>query len=166
MPADQIPSMGKYLREHSMNQIALRLFNGGRTVISNLRHSFGYFNYIALYISLLFISGMIYWRKSRDFLLKFPFQWLFILAYFGLYFLLYAWYVPITSGARLILSQLIPLLFIISVGLQALLGNSTIKLKGRSINLLALISLPITGAMIFTIYAIFVSRIGAMYGGH
>ena len=65
LPADQIPSMGKYLREHSINQIALRLFYGGRTVISNLRHSFGYFNYIALYISLFFISGMIYWRKSR-----------------------------------------------------------------------------------------------------
>ena len=71
-PPTRFRRWGSISREHSMNQIALRLFSGGRTVISNLRHSFGYFNYIALYISLLFISGMIYWRKSTRFPLKIP----------------------------------------------------------------------------------------------
>jgi hypothetical protein len=46
MPPDQIPSLGKYLREHTAQQIVDRIVNGLKTLYQRSVESYGYYKYV------------------------------------------------------------------------------------------------------------------------
>jgi len=165
MPPEKIPSMSKYLKEHNREQILHRLTNGSRKVIKAMDRSFGYLQYIEAYLIGLVLAGAVYWRRAWRLLAADPIPILFYIAYFVVYFLLYAWYVPIATGSRLVLAQVIPLLFVVSLGLHALLGDSRLKLRGRSINTLDAANLLMLGVLVVEIYRVLTFRVWVMYGG-
>jgi hypothetical protein len=165
MPPDEIPSMSKYLHEHTLAQIGLRFVNGAQAVMDQVVHSYGYFKYIAFYTGLLLLTGV--WQRKRTWKLIRTnlFVFLFAIIYFVAYFLLYFWYAPIVSGNRLILAQFIPLLFAISAGLHALLNGSQIKIGRLQMETLTAINLAILCILAGDIYFILTVRVGHMIGG-
>jgi hypothetical protein len=165
MPAEEIPSMSKYWREHTLQQIIGRLMAGAQTVMINVVHSYGYFNYILIYLSALIISILAFWQRARQIVISNPCLCIFLICYFAGYFLLYFWYAPIASGNRLILSQFIPLIFTISYGVQTILQPSQIKVRGHPVNVLMVFNVGVLLVVVVDIYFVLTKGIGTMYGG-
>ena len=165
MPPEEIPSMSKYLREHTPKQIMERFLNGGRLVWSNVVDSYGYFKYVVIYVGLLFVAMRRHWTRTREFIAKNPILCMFLLIYFVAYGLLYSWYAPIIAGNRLVLAQFIPLMFVISSGLCLLLRSSQVKVGRHLLDELAAMNLVMTVIVSIDIYFILSERVGTMYGG-
>jgi hypothetical protein len=165
MPPEKIPSMSKYLSEHNQEQILHRITNGSRKVIKAMRNSFGYLEYLEAYLVFFSLAGVVYWRRAWKIFAADPVPLLFYLAYFVVYFLLYAWYVPIATGSRLVLAQVMPLLFVVSLGLHTLLFDSKLKLRRFSIHTLDAANLVLLVFLVFEIYRVLTFRVWVMYGG-
>lgn len=165
MAPEEIPSMSKYLSEHSLQQIIDRFVDGGRIVLNNVLHSYGYIKYIVIYACLLLIAILWSWPRARQTVMSNPILCLFLAIYFGVYLLLYFWYAAINSGNRLILAQFIPLMFTLSYGLYTLLRSSQLNIKGRSVSTLAIINLAILPVVVTDIFFVLTERVGTMYGG-
>jgi hypothetical protein len=165
MPADEIPSMSKYLREHTGTQILMRFVNGAQAVLDQAIHSYGYFKYITLYASFLLLVAIFKWKRARELIRNYLFLILFASLYFVVYFLLYFWYAPITSDNRLILAQFIPLFFTISTGLHALLSETQLQIGKIKLHALTAINLAVLCVLSVDIYVILTIRIGQMIGG-
>jgi hypothetical protein len=165
MPPEQIPSMSKYLHEHSVIQIGLRFVHGAQAVMDQVVHSYGYFKYITFYTGLLLLASAWQWKRAWKLVQANLFLILFAVIYFVAYFLLYSWYAPIVSGNRLILAQFIPLLFAVSAGLQTLLGDRHIKISGVKIGALTAINLAVLCILVVDIFFILTMRVGHMIGG-
>lgn len=165
MPAEQIPSMGKYLHEHTPEQIGLRFVNGAHMVLDNVIHSYGYFKYLVIY-GLLALAGMI-WdrRRAVGWAQQHRFMLIFILAYFGAYFVLYAWYAPIAEGNRLILAQFLPLLFVLFAAVHGLLRHKVVKIFDRTVPVLSGINWGMLVILGMDIYFILTQRVGLILGG-
>jgi hypothetical protein len=164
MPADQIPSMSKYLREHSPQEIAERFVEGGQRVLENAGLSYGYAKYALIYAAALIAA--IAWERRRavSLIRQHPFLVAFLLLYFAAYFVLYAWYSPIVAGNRLILSQFLPLLFTLSMGLRALLRD--VKVQGeRPLDALTGLNLLVLVVLMADIALVLALRVGIMEGG-
>jgi hypothetical protein len=165
MPADQIPSMSKYLRDHTPRQIGSRFLHGAEAVMDQVVHSYGYFKYIAFYTALLLLASAWQWKRAWKLIQANFFIILFAVVYFGVYFLLYFWYAPIVSGNRLILAQFIPLLFAVSAGLQTLLGDRHIKVFRSQLGALTAVNLIVFCILAVDIFFILTMRVGHMIGG-
>lgn len=165
MPPEEIPSMSKYLREHTLQQIIGRFVDGGQRVRNSVVDSYGYFKYIVVYLCLFIIAFLRSWRRARQAVMSNPFLYLFLALYFAGYILLYFWYAPIVSGNRFILAQFIPFMFTVSYGLHTLLISSRLKARGQSVHSLAIINLAIFPIVITDIYFVLTERVAAMYGG-
>jgi hypothetical protein len=165
MPAEEIPNMSKYFREHTSKQIAGRLLDGARSVMINVVNSYGYFKFIVIYLSLFTVAIFWFWQRAREIAISHPFLCLFLMLYFGGYFLLYSWYAPIADSNRLILSQFIPFMFTISYGLETLLRSTQVKLRQRPVDTLLVVSLAILPFVVVDIYFVLTERVGTMYGG-
>lgn len=165
MPPEEIPSLSKYLREHTISQIFSRFVNGSRMVMYEVTHSYGYFPYITFYLSLLLVVSLLFWKNTIELARKNLFLLLFALSYFVVYFLLYFWYAYINEGNRLILAQFIPLLFVISCGLHAFIYKMNIRIKSKPMNLLTLVNLVVFVVLCIDIYYILTYRVGEMLGG-
>jgi hypothetical protein len=165
MPAEDIPSMSKYLKDNNLQKIRNRFVNGLSVVLDQMMHSYGYFKYILTFTGLFFIMLIISWRRVLVWSTANLFLLLFLLTYFIGYLLLYSWYAPIASGNRLILAQVIPLIILLSYGIQGLLGDAKFHFKGKSINLLTSINLVIFLVLIVDILDVLTRRITEHYGG-
>jgi 4-amino-4-deoxy-L-arabinose transferase-like glycosyltransferase len=165
MPPEEIPSMSKYLREHTAEQIVGRFTRGAVTVLGNTLHSYGYFKYILIYLCLLLIAVSWSWQRAKQAVFSKPILFLFLALYFTTYFLLYAWYTPIAPGNRLPLAMFIPLMFSISLGIHALLRSAQIGAGGTSVGALLVNNLAILVVVLIDIYFVLTERVGSMYGG-
>jgi len=165
MPPDQIPSMGQYLREHTPRQIARRVVNGARLVWNEISDSYGYLPYVGFYSFLLLVAAAIFRDRAFTLIRANAQVILFTVIYFGAYLLLYFWYAPIAAGNRLVLAQFLPLMFSLSVGLHALLGDKTIRLGSWQIRWLDLINLAILVLLLYDVHNVLADRILWMKGG-
>lgn len=165
MPPEEIPSMSRYLRQHTLLQIIDRFIDGGERVQHNVENSYGYFKYIEIYLCLLIIAFLRSWRRAYQAVKSNIFLCLFLAIYFASYILLYFWYAPIVSNNRLILAQFIPFMFTVSYGIQALLIPSRLSARGRSMDSLVIINLAILPIVIADIYFVLTERVATMYGG-
>jgi hypothetical protein len=146
MPPEEIPSLGRYVRSHTAGQIAERIANGSRVVLTRMSRSYGYFKYAALEVLLaaFLLSRNRAW--AVDLVKR---RWAaagFLATYFSVSFLLVAWYVPISTGNRFILGHFLPLLFTASmVATHApetrVAGRSIVRLASRSILVLLILDL-------------------------
>ena len=166
MPPEEIPTLQKYLREHTLQQIVEREFNGLQVVWDEAVHSYGYFKYFALYTLFTLLVLALNWPHTTELFKRYTALWVFNLLYFSAYLLLYAWYVPIAYGNRLTLGQFIPLMFALSFVIYRLIPDlPAFTLKGKRFSLAQLFSLLITLILSVDLYSILTYRILTLYGG-
>ena len=167
MPEDQIPSLRKYLNEHSIREIKMRLGQGFKNIFSTVVHSYGYFEFTCFYflIIILLFSQNIKIIHIRQFWRDHAFSFLFITGYFVGYLTLYAWYTPIASGNRFVLSLFLPamLLFVRALSVSQD-HNLSIVIFRRRIEATA-ISPLILLFLIAYLLTVFSFRISTMYAG-
>ena len=167
LPADEIPSLVKYLREHTPEEMAQRVIGGLRTIGYYSTHTYGYHKYVALYV--LFVACAVasnqrgFWRLVRQR------AWvaLFAIAYFGCYAILYAWYVPIAGpGDRFVLGQFLPLMLTLAWLVQRV--NRPIAIASRGgmrVECLKFMNIVTLLILLPDIYLILSIRILSVYGG-
>jgi len=114
-PPDQIPSMRKYLREHSAAQIAQRFGNGFLEMITVSYNRLWYFKYGVLYglFALLMITTA--WHSFLGLIHSRAAVFSFLLLYGVVYLAAVAFYQPISGTTlRMLLAHLAPFLFVVS----------------------------------------------------
>ncbi|NJN85134.1 MAG: hypothetical protein HC881_00870 [Leptolyngbyaceae cyanobacterium SL_7_1] len=170
MPPEDIPSFQKYLREHTIQQIADRFLNGIDRVFYIAGQSYGYLKYIVLYLAAGIILSLIQWRNTLAIARQHWSALLFILLYFVSYLLLYAWYIPIASGNRFTLAQFVPVMFFLAVVLnthqhQIEQANNQTSSKIMQRKGLALFYGLLVGMILFELYPILSDRILIVFAG-
>jgi hypothetical protein len=166
MDPQEIPSMSKYFREHTLQQVVARFVSGGRLVVANVVNSYGYFTYVLIYGGLLTAVMLTRWAQTRRLLAGHSTSVAFLLAYFATYLLLYTWYGVIIAGNRLVLAQFPPLMFVMSYGLYTLLGASHVSIGGRSVKTLTAVNLVVLAVLAVDVYLVLTERVSSMYGGY
>lgn len=166
MPPEEIPSVGKYLREHTPQQIIDRILNGLKRVHVVCRKSYGYYKYVLIYLLSFLILVGLNSRYNAGWATQHLFTLLFSLSYFAVYLLGYAWYSPISSGNRHVLAQFLPFMFSVSYGISK---QPSIHISVPSTNLRFMLSnlmhLSVLFLLGFDTYFILTERIVTMYGG-
>lgn len=114
-PPDKLPSMGKYLREHSVGQIASRFLNGFEEMVTVSYTRLWYFKFTAMYA--VFTAVLIGTGREQFAALvrRQPYVFLFMLLYGAGYAAAVAFYQPISgTSLRMLLAHLAPFLFVVS----------------------------------------------------
>jgi len=121
MPESELPSMQKYLRTHSVADIASRLAGGFKDMVIRSFNTYWYFKYVALYAVILMATIAANAKAALHVVRSRPAESLFVLAYTGVYLMATAFYEPIsgTGTTRLLMAHVTPLLFVASLFLAA-----------------------------------------------
>lgn len=167
MPAEQLPSMGKYLREHTARQIGERFWQGLVLIRDMTFASYGYAFFLLLY---LFFVALVVWQNRVHFIRQF---WhadrlillFFVCAYFGGYLLSYAWYIRIAYGNRFVLTLFLPALFMLVWVLAYAQRQHQVLTVWRKPLPLTTASYGIACALVVYLVAIFPHQIATMFGG-
>lgn len=167
LPPDQVPSLSKYLREHSAWDIAYRIGRGMDRVNGSMRNSYGYYGFFLAYTA--FALGLVAWRRKLAWRLfrRRPMPVLALLAYFAGYFVLVSWYSQIIAGNRFILGLFLPYFFTLSVLIVFLSRGLQVRLPGRPapVPLLTVFNSVISVWLGWEILFICLFRIPTAYGG-
>jgi 4-amino-4-deoxy-L-arabinose transferase-like glycosyltransferase len=114
-PPDEIPSMRKYLREHTVGQIADRVVNGFREMVTVSYTRLWYFKFTAMYVVFALALAARGWRQFLALVRRQPDVFLFMVLYGLGYAAAVAFYQPISgTSLRMLLAHLAPLLFVVS----------------------------------------------------
>jgi hypothetical protein len=114
-PPEKIPSMRKYLREHTAGQIADRLLNGFKEMATVSYTRLWYFKYTAMYVVFALVLVGRGWRRFVALVRAQPYVFLFMVLYGLGYSAAVAFYQPISgTSLRMLLVHLAPLLFVVS----------------------------------------------------
>ena len=132
VPPEQRPSFQKYWREHSLRQMAQRIINGSRDLVTRHLRAIGFYKFVlALVIAALVLCAR-HRQEARALIARNPFAAIFSLLYLGGYFLLFAWYGAIASDVRFVLSIFLPFIFAGSTFLICLGRNRVVSVGGRT----------------------------------
>jgi hypothetical protein len=130
LPPDQLPSFGKYWREHSVAQIGGRIWSGAVDLTKKNLRVIGYYKYVlALLVAAAFLCVKEN-RRARDIVSRHPFATLFALLFLAGYYLLFAWYYPISKDVRFVLSIFLPFMFVGSLFLLNLADGRVVSIAG------------------------------------
>jgi hypothetical protein len=133
LPVEQLPSLSKYWREHSLAQIGSRLIRGCWNQATQNAMAIGYYKFMAAFV----VAGAVLSVRQRgrvpQLLAENPFAAAFCVLFFCAYFVLYAWYQAIVSDTRFILSIFLPCAFAASLFLMRLGKDRMIALAGRQL---------------------------------
>jgi hypothetical protein len=167
MPEEQIPSFRKYVREHSLGEILGRLARGFGDLRNRIIRSYGYAEFLLAYVialGLLFIQNKGMWLSHLRRRVH-PLVLLFVLGYFLGYTLLYAWYTPIASGDRFILSLFLPAMLVIVWVLSSAQNlDLGFDFFGRKISASS-VSPAVLLFLIAYVLTVFPLRLSTMFGG-
>ena len=183
VPAHEIPSLEKYLREHTPQQVVERVIGGFANIIDSActckwcRYKYGYCSQVGLMLPLLGLSVMAaLWRGRRqpdadanaDDRLKSAHVALFSFAFMLVYAMSFAWYMPlIGKGPRTFFALAIPLLWTLGLvmhrrEIQAL----RIRLMGREMRLFDVAWLLMLLTLAYEIYEVVTIDAASMDGGN
>ena len=122
MPPEQLPGPAKYVREHTVDDVVSRIEKGTRFLFGEAVRTYGYWKYVVFYGAVAIVILAMNWRWTLEMIRRHAFVILFGLGYFVGYALLYAWYVPIARGNRLVLALYLPFMFAVGCLLLARAG--------------------------------------------
>jgi hypothetical protein len=115
MPARDLPSMRKYLRQHSVAQIADRLRGGFADMITVTYQRFWIMKFLVLYAGFTLLLALANRAAFRRMLQDHPAVFLFMALYAIVYLLAIAFYKPISgTTTRMLLAHVMPLMFTLS----------------------------------------------------
>lgn len=112
MPAAQLPSMRRYLREHTAAQIADRFLDGFRDMVVVNYHRFWIMKFLVLYVAVAVALAARFRTEFRRLLSRYAALCTFLALYAAVYLLAIAFYKPISgTTSRMFLAHVAPLLF-------------------------------------------------------
>lgn len=115
MPPEQIPSMEKYWRTHTVRQILARVGDGLAEMVTVSYRFFWYMKFVVLYVVLTLALMATRWRPFRQMIRDNAAVAAFMLLYAVVYLVAIAFYRPISgTTARMLLAHVTPLLFVLS----------------------------------------------------
>lgn len=165
MPPEEIPSLSKYLRDHTGKQIVDRFWNGIKTLRTTIWETYGYGKYVVFFVGLLTIVAIWQWRQVKHLVAERPFQTGFVTAYLVCYILLIAWYTPIGGANRLILALFLPLLYVVGCSLRGIKIKWALHIGRHESDFLLLVNLFVLAVILVDIYFILTQRIVVQFGG-
>lgn len=162
LPDEEIPSLQKYLDEHTAQDMLNRFRDGAATIFKSacqidapFLYAYGYCGQVGL--GLLVLAGSLALMASgkgprlsdRNMQVA-----VFAAAFFAVYFISYVWYMPIIiRGARTVLSLLIPFLWITGlVAHHPRIQSLRVNIRGRDIGLFKLVYALMTLTLCAEIY--------------
>ena len=174
MPDEEIPSLSKYLNEHSSNEIIDRFRQSIKQILVSgcygkwSRYRYGYCSQVGLSLLILALGLLplfkgIRRRKGEH---NMHIVW-YVLLFFLLYALSFVWYMPIIAGGhRTILSLAIPLLWTVGLVVHA----PQIQVLQRtifqgSIKGFHIVYLLLTLTLLYEIYQVIALRAETVYSG-
>jgi len=131
LPSDQIPSFGKYWREHSIAQMAHRLIHGLRRVATQNLMPIGYYKFVVAFAVAAGILWLRQRQRARQLLRESPFAAAFCVLFFLAYLALYGWYDAIVNDTRFVLSIFLPFIFAASLFVLKMGRDRTVAFAGR-----------------------------------
>jgi hypothetical protein len=131
LPPDQLPSMRKYWREHSVAQIARRIVNGSLDLATQNARAIGYYKFVIVLLLASALLSMRQFLRLRAIVAANPAAAAFCGLFFAGYFLLYAWYDAIINDTRFVLSIFLPFVFAASLFVLRLGRDRTVSFAGR-----------------------------------
>ena len=185
VPADEIPSLEKYLREHTPQQVVARATGGFANIIDSActckwcRYKYGYCSQVGLMLPLLGLSAVgalwLGWRRrgkdagdNADDRLKSAHAAAFAAAFMLIYALSFAWYMPlIGKGPRTFFALAIPLLW--SIGLvmhRREVQSLRVRLLGREMRVFDMVWLFMLLTLAYEIYEVVTIDAASMDGGN
>ena len=133
LPPDQIPSLSKYWREHSLAQIAWRLIRGSWNQVTQNAMAIGYYKLAMAFLVAAALLCRRHQVRARQLLAEQPFAAAFCILFFCGYFVLYAWYQTLVADTRFILALFLPSVFAASLFLLRLGKDRIITVAGRQL---------------------------------
>ena len=167
MPADQIPSLRRYLREHTSGQIVRRVTDGLAALHDNAARSFGFYKYVLMYAGLALVVTLWDPAGAAALLRSHRAPVAFAVCLFAGYAVLYAWISATNSGmTRLTLQQFTPLMYGLSwVAFSDKLRPPAMRLGGRTVKLTDAFNVVVLVMISLEIPLVVTSRVVAIYGG-
>ena len=169
MPDDEIPSLTKYLEEHTSAQILRRFVKGALRMYNNACGSaegssqFGLCIHVG--IGALIMLSCVYANlvdarlrpTTKDLQI-----FLFVASLFSVYSVGFMWFASISSGPRFMLMLLIPLFWSVGLALEATPDSSRSGLNARHYRAIIAVMLVI---LLSQLYHLVVERAAQLYGG-
>ncbi len=174
LPAEEIPSLRKYLQEHTFSQIVDRFALGASKLIhrgcsdTKYRYEFGYCSQAALsLLSLAVALPFLLWRSSRRELLKHAGLITFVAGILLLYSASAVWYAGIDSaGPRALLILAVPFFYTLGLVMHSqAIFQLQLRLFSWQFRLISVVYGAFGFTLIYEIYQVIVSRAATMYGG-
>ena len=175
MPPDDIPSLQKYLREHSTQQIIDRFRIGAQRLVEfgctreNSVHRYGYCSQLLLGMALLAVcaAALLARTSPRKWLDNAPgigFQAVILLVFA----LGAAWYMPLTGneGPRVLLVLIVPFFWTLGLATHApSLQAMRLRVGGWSLQAMTLVYAMLSATLVYEIAQVVAFRAATMYGG-
>ncbi len=166
MPEDQIPSLKKYLREHTAGQIVRRIIEGHRIALRSCRWSYGYFKYVVLYFTFFLFLCAANLKKMLQVVREHFFTIGFVVTLFGAYFFVNGWYNYMVPQVRHILAFFLPFMFcVLYAGATVFAGTLPFTLAGKKGDARTVFNVVISCIIAVDIYLVLTGRLLAMQGG-
>ena len=166
MPADEIPSLQKYVREHTISQVSQRVVNGLTTIGAKSGDAYGYLKYVVMSALVCATGVVVKWRRTMRGARASPALVWFVALYFAGYLLLYAWYAPISAGPRLVLAQFLPLMYVLYAASEYLWEGARITIWGHAWSAMTMANLGLLTVLGLDLFSILSTRIVSIYGGY
>jgi hypothetical protein len=131
VPPHERPSFRKYWREHSVAQMAGRLWKGSLDLATQNARAIGYYKFVIVLLIGGVVLGMERKRPARALFVTHRLTAIFCLLFLAAYFVLYAWYDRIINDTRFVLSIFLPFVFAVSLFLLRLGEDRTVSMAGR-----------------------------------
>src|SRR5438309_1840848 len=131
LPPEELPSFSKYRREHSVGQMAVRVWRGLLDLAVQNSRAIGYYKFVVAFVV---AAAVICFRQRASLRPRFSgqaFLVIFCLLFFAAYAALYAWYDLIVSDTRFVLSIFLPALFVAALFVFRTGEGRSIQLSGR-----------------------------------
>ena len=174
LPPEEIPSMRKYLQEHTLSQIADRFVLGasklfGRScTITKYPYEYGHCSQMLLgLLSLAVALPFLLWRCSRRKLLEHVGLACFVVGLLLLYTASAVWYAALgAAGPRALLTLAVLFFYTLGLVMHSQAVNSIkLQLFSRHFRLISVVYGVLCILLIYEIYLVLVFRAAAMYGG-
>ncbi len=173
LPDDEIPSLSKYLSEHSLDQMRGRIRYGWRRYLADSctdpasHRYFGYCIHLRLGAAIVVAGAFALAWHRRLRLSRREFQTgVFALLFVGIYALGALWYWPLAGSPRIIQAVLIPILWTFGVVIDAAwLKTQCAVIAGRRIKLVDLAYGALLILALCQVYEIAAFRAVNLYGG-
>jgi hypothetical protein len=163
LPDDSLPSPVRYVREHTPGQIAARFVDGLRILFGRSVETYGYWKYVVFYGLAALVAALVERRRALEHIVEQPFAIAFVLAYLASYALLYAWYIPVAAGNRLVLGLFLPYMYASARVLQV---TGEADPGGRRYStLFTAVHVAMIAGVVLELHEILTERIETVYGG-